>query len=131
MKVDNSPKKIVYYIFSIIIVLFISFLLYNKQLLKNEGDYSEQNDESLEEDEDIGDKDNLSLINERNRQNDLKKKFMNFLESYDIMSTIDNKEIIKKIETWKNNTYPFIGIERFAIPMISTISAGKTSKFLM
>ena len=125
MKVVNSPKKIVYYIFSIIIVLFISFLLY--KLLKNEGDYSEQNDENLELDEDIRDKDNLSLINERNRQNDLKKKFMNFLESYDIMSTIDNKEIIKKIETWKNNTYPFIGIERFAIPMISTISAGKTS----
>ena len=52
---------------------------------------------------------------------------MKYLELSQIINSIDNKTIKQNINFWKNISYPYLGIERFAIPMESTISAGKTS----
>ena len=46
------------------------------------------------------------------------------------LENLEDKEIQakkKNIEDVKNSIYPYLGLERFAIPMISTVSAGKSS----
>ena len=52
---------------------------------------------------------------------------MKYLELSQIINSIDNETIKQNINFWKNISYPYLGIERFAIPMESTVSAGKTS----
>ena len=118
------------YIFSICFVLLLSFLilLFKDKILSNnhnfEDDFEENNYQNFESKEYYEDKMDSSLIDERDRQNDLKEKLMTLLSSTDIHF---NKDIIQEIDLWKNNTYPYLGIKRFAIPMIASVSAGKTS----
>ncbi len=88
--------------------------------------YNKEDDFSEEMFDDQQDNFDLTLIKERNKQNELKRNLMNFLETNDILNGLKDNEK-KKVEEWKNKTYPYMGIERFAVPMISTISAGKTS----
>ena len=52
---------------------------------------------------------------------------MKYLDFSRIDEFFSEGDIKKKINIWKNISYPYLGIERFAIPMISTISAGKSS----
>ena len=119
----------------IAIIIVISYLVQfikNKKKVKNEEDdldhFKEvdinQNDEN-EENELNEIADDLTLINKRNKQNKLNTDLMNFLDSYNF--DILNNETINKIENIKNKTYSYSGIERFSIPLISTISAGKSS----
>ena len=57
-------------------------------------------------------------------QNIIKLKIMNYLENLENEEIQDKKE---NIEYVKNRIYPYLGLERFSIPMISTVSAGKSS----
>ena len=78
---------------------------------------------------------NLSDENEGNftlsillkEQNIFKSRFMKLLELTRLNEGYFNKTIKKKINQWKNSSYPYIDIERFSIPIISTVSAGKSS----
>ena len=123
------------FINTIAIIIVISYLVQfikNKKTAKNEEDdldnFKEvdigQSDEN-EENELNEIVDDLTLINKRNKQNKLNTDLMNFLDSYNF--DVLNNETIKKIEALKNKTYSYSGIERFSIPLISTISAGKSS----
>ena len=75
---------------------------------------------------------NLSDENEGNftlsillkEQNIFKSRFMKLLELTRLNEGYFNKTIKKKINQWKNSSYPYIDIERFSIPIISTVSAG-------
>ena len=126
----EKKNEIMNYIFSICFVLLLSFLilLFKGKILSNnqhfEDDFEENNYQNFESKEYYEDKMDSSLIDERDRQNDLKEKLMTLLSSTDIHF---NKDIIQEIDLWKNNTYPYLGIKRFAIPMIASVSAGKTS----
>ena len=122
-------------IFSLIIILFLSIsinvFLINKGSENNnynkEEDFAENKYQKYEDEEEKEYFYDLSLVNQRDNQNRLKKNIMDFFDSSDFIWTINNNEIKKKIDIWKNNTYPYLGIERFSIPIISTISAGKSS----
>ena len=125
-------KSEIFLLFSIFFVLLLSFLIFvlkNKILsfntYYNDNDFKDENYQNFESMENYEDKMDSSLIYERDRQNELKEKLMTSLGSTDLSGL--NKEIIQKIDLWKNNTYPYLGIERFSIPMISSVSAGKTS----
>ena len=100
----------------------------SSQRAKNKTSSSQYGKEKQKEDE-IEYKKDLSLIYKRDKQNILKRKLMNLLDSSDILKKINktNTTLFKKVEKWKNDSYPYMEIERYAIPMISTISAGKSS----
>ena len=112
---------------SLVIELYLvygNFSLYNK----DEEDFAENKEQNYEnEEEEQKYFYDTSLIKEKDRQNKLKKNLMKLLESSQNIRTLNEKQILQKIDIWKNHTYPYLGIERFSIPMISTISAGKTS----
>ena len=72
---------------------------------------------------------NTTLRDMLQEQNKLKKKFLELLKMSGIDENYSSKEVSDAIYRWKNKYYPYSGIERFAIPVISTISAGKSSFF--
>ena len=58
------------------------------------------------------------------KHNIIKSKIMTYLENFEDVEILAKKE---KMQDIKNKIYPYLGLERFAIPMISTVSAGKSS----
>ena len=61
----------------------------------------------------------LILKNEIKKQNIIKSKLWKFLE--------ENYANDTKVTKIKNKIYPYLGLKRLSIPMISTVSAGKSS----
>ena len=60
-------------------------------------------------------------------QNIFKSRFMKLLDLSRIGDGYPDEKIKMKINKWKNSSYPYMDIERFSIPIISTVSAGKSS----
>ena len=65
-----------------------------------------------------------SLEKKMEKHNIIKSKIMTYLENFEDVEILAKKE---KMQDIKNKIYPYLGLERFAIPMISTVSAGKSS----
>ena len=114
-------KNSIFFISSSLIVLFIAIAVYFYFLGEKPESTKEYNIEEKEVNE------SMILRNEIDRQNEKKYKIMKFLEYTSIGEYHLNKEIRNKVNYWKNISNPYLGIERFSIPMISTISAGKSS----
>ena len=69
----------------------------------------------------------LALKNKMLIQNQLKTNLMKILSLSGIDESSIDEELKYKINSWKNTTYPYQDIERFTIPMLSTINAGKST----
>ena len=126
---NKTPNKnlrqnnIIYFIIiSSIVALIVAYYIYNHLIKRNNINPINENQNKIEEE-------SLNILkNELKRQNRLKYNFMKYLDFSRINEFYsEGEEIKKKINIWKNISYPYLGIERFAIPMISTISAGKSS----
>lgn len=98
-----SINQLCYSIVLALIVLFLSFLLHDI----------------------IYGSEKKSLLKEKMEiHNIIKSKIMIYFENMEYEEIKAKKE---KIEYVKNIIYPYLELERFAIPLISTVRAGKSS----
>ena len=115
-------KSYLFYMFSILIlfigikIAFSLIYIIDQEKSINNGNYPSEENEG-----------NYTLNILLKEQNVFKSRFMKLLELTRLNEGYFNKTIKKKINQWKNSSYPYIDIERFSIPIISTISAGKSS----
>lgn len=121
----NRNRKYLFWPISLVILLLSVFIYYKYNIIYN------KNIEKEEEKIFSNIKEVKKLIKDENtllrNRNSLKKNFMRYLEFSRVTDTIENEEIINKINLWKNITYPYLDIDRFTIAVMSTISAGKSS----
>jgi len=121
----NRNRKYLFWSISLVILLFSVFLYYKYNIIYN------KNIEKKEEKKSSNIKEEKKLIKDENTllriRNSLKKNFMRYLEFSRVTDTIEDEELINKINLWKNITYPYLDINRFTIAVMSTISAGKSS----
>ena len=60
-------------------------------------------------------------------QNESKYKLMYILDKSRYIESISDEKIKNLISKWKKDNLAYLGIERFSIPMLSTINTGKSS----
>ena len=133
--VGNKRNKRIYFYLACIAVIILSYIFYNvlytnKDNNENKGNKEKIGYEEPKKSEEVKSQfisGNFSLKIQKEEQDILKKNFMKYLELSRIIDSIENETIKQTINLWRNISYPYFGIDRFSIPMESTISAGKTS----
>ena len=131
----NKRNKRIYFYLACIAVIILSYIFYNvlytnKDNNENKGNKEKIGYEEPKKSEEVKSQfisGNFSLKIQKEEQDILKKNFMKYLELSRIIDSIENETIKQTINLWRNISYPYFGIDRFSIPMESTISAGKTS----
>ena len=129
----NKRNKKIYFYLVCIAVIILSYIFYKVLYTnKDNNENVEKNgyEEPIKSEEEKSQfiSGNFSLKIQKEEQDILKKNFMKYLELSRIIDSIKNETIKQTINLWRNISYPYFGIDRFSIPMESTISAGKTSK---
>ena len=114
---NESSKFLCYFFVPIITASLLGYFYYLKkeQTIPELNEFIEPNEESQ------------ILKNELNRQNELKFNFLKNVNLFKVDQIYPDEKIREKIKHWKNIYNAYIGIERFSIPVISTINAGKSS----
>ena len=128
----NKRNKKIYFYLVCIAVIILSYIFYKVLYTnKDNNENVEKNgyEEPIKSEEEKSQfiSGNFSLKIQKEEQDILKKNFMKYLELSRIIDSIKNETIKQTINLWRNISYPYFGIDRFSIPMESTISAGKTS----
>ena len=98
-----------------LIIPFSCFFKDQEKITNNENNTLDENDG------------NFTLNDLLKEQNVFKSRFMKLLDLSRIGDSYSDEKIKRKINKWKNSSYPYMDIERFSIPIISTVSAGKSS----
>ena len=105
-----------------ILILIIGLIIPFSCLFKDQEKITNDENNTLDENEG-----NFTLNNLLKEQNVFKSRFMKLLDLSRIGDSYSDEKIKRKINKWKNSSYPYMDIERFSIPIISTVSAGKSS----
>ena len=124
MKLYLKRKSLLTYISIIVLILSLILAPYILYLKNSQDNSSNSNIVNIEDEEK---NESQILKNDLIHQNDLKYKLMEILDLSRLIDTISDKNLRSIIYKWKNDNFPFLGIERFAIPVLSTISSGKSS----